>query len=116
MAVDWPTTLPRPSQSGYSVDPGDGRAITPMTQGRVRVRKRFENVPDVITANFEISFAELRVYLQFWNYTTEKGVKSVNMPLESDGAIVPVDVIILSQLRESIGGNRWRINMELMTQ
>jgi hypothetical protein len=97
VAASWPTTLPPPSPDGYSVTPGDGRHISNMSQGPVRVRRRYVTVHDTVNLTLDLVGTEMDDWLNLWFITLQGGVLPVNMPLMEGSSVVNKDVIILTQ-------------------
>lgn len=76
-AINWPPTLPtRSDDVAYGEDYGVLLAVTPMDAGPAKIRRR-GNKPDIITASYSLTPAQLDT-LEAFVKTTLMGVKRFN--------------------------------------
>ena len=69
----WPTTLPPPSISGYSMQTADATIRTDMESGPARVRRRYTATPDKAMLRFVFDEAQMAAFRTFWDGDAEQG-------------------------------------------
>ncbi len=81
MAIEWPASLPLPTQSGYGYSPKSAVAESNMDDGTVLVRRRYIRTPYSVRVNWRMTKAQLATFESFFQYTLTSGVLYFNTPL-----------------------------------
>ena len=77
----WPSTLPHPLRSGYTLEPQDATVRTDMDVGPARVRRRTRSAPDTITLSWLFDAAQMAAFRAFWDDEWNAGAAWVVIPL-----------------------------------
>lgn len=71
----WPSTLPTPMVSGYSLKPGSALVRTAIEAGPARVRRRFTQVPTAVPVQFEMTLDELATFEAWFFHEIHQGAE-----------------------------------------
>jgi len=71
--LKWPDSLPLPVRDGYGIKPGDGVIRTDMSSGPARQRKRFSQVPSIISVVFSFTDLEFAIFEAWFKYKANEG-------------------------------------------
>lgn len=69
----WPSTLPKPALSSYSLEPQNAVLKTQMEAGPNRYRKRYTAVPMDIKSGFILNAAQMAIFTTFFRTTINFG-------------------------------------------
>lgn len=82
----WPSVLPNPNRSGYSLALGEGRMFTQDDAGPVRAGRKFSQVAKSMSLVIEVNRDLRAVFENFWFEDTKEGVRPFTMPdFSTDG-------------------------------
>lgn len=81
--IDFPTKLPIPLQSGYSLQTVSPLQRTDLDSGRARQRRRFTSVPTMVSVLWRMKDGEAQVFEGFFRWTIKDGSKWFNCPLRT---------------------------------
>ena len=65
----WPSTLPCPQKNAVSYAPKFENILTSQMEGRVKRRRRFTHVPDVMTFSLKLTSAQMNTLEEFVQLT-----------------------------------------------
>lgn len=109
----WPSTLPAPLTENYGVDATDTTVRTDMDSGPARVRRRFTAAPDMLTATWRLSEAQMAIFRTFFEDDIDHGAAWFDMPVKdgrTEGGETQ-EVRFSAPWRASyIGGYGWTIS------
>lgn len=81
----FPSTLPQPSISGYSVAPNQAFIRTEMDSGPARQRQRFSSTPHLVTLNWTFTEAQMSTFKTFFDSTINYGTDWFTITLDCGG-------------------------------
>ncbi len=79
----WPTTLPDPLMSGYSVQAGDCTVRTDMDSGAARVRRRFTAAPDRVDLKWLLTDAQMAIFRTAYESEFQSGAAWVFLTIRN---------------------------------
>lgn len=62
----WPSTLPNPTMTDYSIKFGKAVIRTEMESGPARQRRRYTQVPSMINVRFDFTLEQFGIFEKFW--------------------------------------------------
>jgi hypothetical protein len=71
--ANWPSTLPKPALSGYSLEPQNAVLKTQMEAGPNRYRKRYTSVPMDVKASLLLTAEQMSAFKTFYQTTINQG-------------------------------------------
>ena len=77
----WPSTLPAPRVSGYSLESGDATVRTDMESGPARVRRRYTAAPDTLQLRWLFSDTQMDTFRDTWDGDWAHGSAWINLPV-----------------------------------
>lgn len=117
MAI-WPTTLPRPSASGYAVKPIDQSIRTDMEVGAARSRRRTTARNDKVSASWTMTDAQLAIF-RTWFDDAAAGAAggsawfTVSLPIGTTGLVSVTARFTRAPEIAHIAGLNWSVTAEL---
>lgn len=82
-SIDYPKQLPLPLQEGYSLSTTDPMVRTQMVTGRARQRRRYRNVPVIVTASFIFTETQASFFEAWHSRVLGEGIEWFNCPLQT---------------------------------
>lgn len=113
--ADWPSTLPNPLMSGYSMRDDLPLIRTEMEQGPPRVTRFSANFDTIITATIFITNAQLEIFRDFFENTVNLGADFFDIAANTKGTVVPHRCRIMNTPNYRLAGNRWTVTLTLET-
>lgn len=77
----YPSTLPRPLSSGYSINPSSAVLRTEMEVGAARQRRITSQPPSRISLVWNFTQEEFAIFEAWWHYTVQQGQAWFDMSL-----------------------------------
>lgn len=115
MAV-WPATLPAPLATDYGFDITDATVRTDMDSGPARVRRRFTAAPDMLSASWKFTEAQMAIFRTFFEADAQHGAAWFDLSLKDGRAAGAVtrEVRFASPWRAAwIPGFGWHVSATL---
>lgn len=110
----WPTSLPRPLLSGYSVEPTQAFIRTDMEAGPARQRKRFTAVPNEVVASWKFKPAEMETFLDFYAVDINQGTDYFTCELDIGNGFQTYNVrFTAAPKRQALPGMNWNVSGRL---
>ena len=81
MSATWPSTLPAPLLSGFTLAPMDAVVRTDMDAGISRMRRRYRNPPVVYSVAWTMNSSEYRAFAGWYESVVAFGSQSFTMTL-----------------------------------
>ncbi|MBC44156.1 MAG: hypothetical protein CML19_18215 [Pusillimonas sp.] len=117
MAIDenYPSLLPAPRQSGYSIQPGEAVARTDMERGSARQRRTTLSATDEIKVQFLFSRYELSLFEGWYKHKADEGAAYFAIPLLTGMGMVTMQARFkrLEQERPLPGKLFWTVDATL---
>lgn len=113
MGVAWPAILPIPSSKGYKILEGDGRQISKMNQGPVRIRTVYKNQPNNFNVEMMMTSVQKSAWDAFWDVDLAGGVLPTDIPLMLSDTVTATEVLILSRESSLLGGTTFNVALSL---
>ena len=111
MAINWPTQLPNPQISGYTLSPRGGLQSTKMDSGAVRVRQRFGATPVLFKLKFKMSQVQFNIFQSWWKFKLKGGSEFVNISLLVGRQRIAHEVRFIAQYKSNLVSNAiWEIS------
>ena len=80
--ITWPTSQPRPTVQGHSLQPGDNIIRTEMDSGIARQRRRFTDVPDKLSVRWVMSNDQYTLFESWYRWHTQSGTAWFSVPIQ----------------------------------
>jgi hypothetical protein len=77
----WPATLPKPSMPDYSIKFGKAVIRTEVESGPARQRRRYTQVPSIISVRFDMTIEQFGIFEKFWEEELLDGERWFQIPL-----------------------------------
>lgn len=107
----WPTTLPLPQVSGYSVKPVQAFLRTNMDKGAARQRKRFSAVPVIVSVSFMLTQTQFETFEAWWHFNIADGAGWFNTSLANGKGITTCEARFTGAYEApTAGGLNWLIS------
>ena len=113
--ADWPSTLPNPLMSGYSMRDVVPLIKTEMEQGPPRVTRYSANFDTIISATIFLTNAQLSIFRDFYDTTTNLGADFFNIVSNTKGTPVLHRCRIVSSPNYRFQNNKWNVSLSLET-
>lgn len=86
--TQWPATLPQsPLLQGYGEEVEDGRQVTPMDGGPMKVRPRFTSTSTFLSEMYWLTEAQYNILLDFYRNGTKLGSEVFTKPHGRTGVV-----------------------------
>ncbi len=106
-AISYPSTLPRPNQPKYSLQPIDPVVRTNMDTGSPRNRRRFTAYPTQIQVEWLFSEAEMATFEAWFDWIINSGESWFNIDLINGLNVTTYEARFVGQ-----GKNPWKGDMQ----
>lgn len=113
----WPSTLPKPSYSGYAVNPQNSVTRSEMDSGTARQRNEFSAVPDKLTVSWEFSSAQMVTFRTFFKTTINRGADWFTATLDIGDGLASYSVRFVGSYTSNLNAyNNWHVggNLEII--
>lgn len=77
----WPSTLPKPTRDGYTLEPVDPNLRTDMEAGPSRFRRRFTATPTDNKVRFRFTRLQFEIFEAWWTHEISDGALWFTMPI-----------------------------------
>jgi hypothetical protein len=113
MAI-FPSTLPDPLLSGYSVAPTQGFVRSEVETGPARQRKRYSATPAKVTLKWIFTAAQMVTFRNFFNSDINKGASWFDIYLNVGDGYAPMQARFSTQYSAALlGANNWEVSGSL---
>lgn len=109
----FPASLPCPQKNAVSYAPKFDNIITTQMEGRVKRRRRFTMVPDVMTFSLKCTSAQLQTLMEFCEITLKDVLPFVWKEWRTDLDQIAVYRFVKRPTYTNIGLHLWQVDIEL---
>lgn len=110
----YPSTLPLPIRSGYSVTPEQAFIRTDFESGFARQRQRYTDVPERMNLTWRFKAAEMETFRNFFRGDINHGTDFFTIELNIGDGIKTVDARFTAPYEASLlPGNAWEVQGQM---
>ena len=110
----FPSTLPSPTRSGYTVSPEQAFVRTDFESGFARQRQRYTDAPERMNVTWRFKPAEMDTFMQFFRGDIHHGTDFFTIDLNIGDGIKTVDARFTAPYEAMLlPGNNWEVQGQI---
>jgi len=111
----WPGTLPAPLLAGYGGEPVSAVQRTEFDAGAARQRQRFTDAPDMQSAAWRFTGAEMAIFRAFWTDDLHRGTDWFDITLDIGFGLTLLEARFVGGKfpYNALSGMNWQVNAQL---
>lgn len=102
MTIPYPTTLPGPELTGYTLAPNRSCSRAEFESGHDRKRRRYRSVNSTITVEFVFSLAQLQIFKDWYENDLNDGVEWFELNLFNGLGLSPMEARFIDEYDSSL--------------
>ena len=112
--IDFPSVLPSPLVSDYSIAPNRAFVVTEMDAGNRRLRRRYTDVPEKYSLSWQFNQTQFAAFQAWYQYRLDSGALFALTPLRIGDDIIDTVIRFLNNYNASlVSSNRWEVTADV---